>query len=171
MQVLKSTRLVLNRSVYSLLNTSASFSSSSSSSQFYCPVNRTTTIKTCQLGNSNFIQQTKQFSTFGYLMSQSKKPSQLSDELKAIMAKKLPVDENDDTGASKQKQTPEAETNKGEQKQSKMGMMFSREHGWKLTLVFFSALIGGSLFYVLIEWGAPKRDENNQPVKFKCCFG
>jgi mitochondrial import inner membrane translocase subunit TIM50 len=43
--------------------------------------------------------------------------------------------------------------------------LFSRENNWKITLIIFGSMFGFCVVYVLTNWGAPKLDENNQPIK------
>lgn len=42
---------------------------------------------------------------------------------------------------------------------------FSREHGWKVSLGFIFALIGGGVVYFLATFGPEKLDEENKPIK------
>ena len=92
-------------------------------------------------------------------LSQSATPSKtvLSDDLQSIMKKKI---EAEDVTASTG--SPSEDPNSGDNaKKGKFATMFSREHGWKVTLAFFGALMGGGAFYTLFAWGGPKLDENN----------
>ena len=97
-------------------------------------------------------------------LSQSATPgkSVLSDDLQSIMKKKI---EAEDASASSE------EPNAGDNaKKGQFATLFSREHGWKVTLAFFGALMGGGAFYTLFAWGGPNLDENNKPVENLCCF-
>ena len=84
--------------------------------------------------------------------------SVLSDDLKKILAQ---------TGEESAKQAePVAGGEKANEGASGEagGGMFSKEHAWKYSLSFFVALFGGSFLYILVDWGQPRLDENNQPV-------
>jgi hypothetical protein len=96
--------------------------------------------------------------------------AQVSDELKNIMAKKFmteeettatnkPIASSKLNGVEKTGEGPNEEAPKG-----RFAMLFSREHAWKVSLTFFVALIGGSFVYILVDWGSPRLDENNQIV-------
>lgn len=69
------------------------------------------------------------------------------------------------------KKAAEAEKNNEQEQQKKaetptsgVGKLFSREHSWKLSLGFILALTGGSIVYLLVNYGPPKLDEHNNPV-------
>jgi hypothetical protein len=91
----------------------------------------------------------------------------LSDELKNIMSKKFGEPEDAQTNeAARKKIEPTATTTTavGEEKPATptgWAKYFTREHGWKISFFFFTGLFGALGFYILIEWGAPRRDENN----------
>lgn len=89
----------------------------------------------------------------------------LADEFKNILDKQTTDEQkSDQKTASEEGPTGENE------KKSRFAQMFSREHAWKVSLTFFTAMFGGSLLYVLVNWGSPKLDENNNPVKYYLIF-
>lgn len=103
------------------------------------------------------------------IISSQQNKSVLSDDLKNILNKKYGEDEEGEAG-KKQQQQQQEQTNqdpnndsKDDQK-SKFSTLFSREHAWKVSLTFFTALFGGSFIYVLVNWGSPKLDENKNPL-------
>jgi len=92
--------------------------------------------------------------------------SNLSEDLKNIMAQKFGEDEQTGQNLNKAKldTNKEQSGHQGEEKQGRFASIFSREHAWKVSLTFLIAMFGGSFIYILLEWGAPKLDENKQPV-------
>jgi hypothetical protein len=90
--------------------------------------------------------------------------SVLSDDLKNIMAQKFGEEEQNDPLNKAKVNSNKEQSGQGEEKQGRFATMFSREHAWKVSLTFLIAMFGGSFIYILLEWGAPKLDENKQPV-------
>jgi hypothetical protein len=95
----------------------------------------------------------------------------VSDELKNIMSKKFMTDE--EQPVKNQEKTGNSGDGSGEKEEppkGKLALLFSKEHAWKVTLTFFVALFGGSFVYILVDWGSPRLDENNQIVSNKLTF-
>jgi hypothetical protein len=93
--------------------------------------------------------------------------AKVSDELKNIMAKKFVTEEEATATKNETKLNIEERIGEGSNEEAPKGrlaMLFSREHAWKVSLTFFVALIGGSFVYILVDWGSPRLDENNQIV-------
>lgn len=139
--------------------------------------------------NKNSINSSKQIHTTisrcyaNEKVSNSKDQPLLSDELKNIMSKKFgegtateegeKSKENLDVTSKSPPPVGEsgAPSSSGEQsKPTKFGKYFTKEHGWKISFWFFTGVFGGLAVYVLVEWGAPKRDENNLPVRLFAYF-
>lgn len=95
------------------------------------------------------------------------KGGSLSDELQNIMSKKFAEEKEQSTkDAQNLKPKEEAAPASGAPEKTPTGWAkyFTREHGWKISFLFFTGMIGSLAIYILIEWGAPRRDENNQIV-------
>lgn len=95
--------------------------------------------------------------------------SQLSDELQSIMAKKFAEDKQQQQSASDAAtSSSSAAQQDAQQEKTPTGWAkyFTREHGWKISFLFFTGMIGSMAIYILIEWGAPRRDDNNQIVNY-----
>jgi len=112
--------------------------------------------------SSIHIASTKQFNTSSTrqicmtpCLNQKITGSEPSSDLKDILSKKVSSEENQD------------QENKGqeEEKPGRFAVLFSREHGWKITLAMFGGIFAGCGLYTLFIWGAPKLDENNLEVK------
>lgn len=86
------------------------------------------------------------------------KKSILGDELNEILSKKE-SQESDSSSEDTKKSNEETEAKSG------LAKAFSQEHGWKVALGFFGGIFIGGGLYTLFSWGAPKLDENNNPIK------
>jgi len=104
------------------------------------------------------------------LAAENKSGGQLSDELKNIMSKKFGEEEQKSAAAADLKEAKEKADEKAKLEEEKKtatgwGKYFTREHGWKISFLFFTGMFGGLGIYILIDWGAPRRDDNNNIIK------
>jgi hypothetical protein len=104
------------------------------------------------------------------LAAENKSGGQLSDELKTIMSKKFGEEEQKSAAAADLKEAKEKADEKLKLEEEKKtatgwGKYFTREHGWKISFLFFTGMFGGLGIYILIDWGAPRRDDNNNIVR------
>lgn len=93
------------------------------------------------------------------------KPDNVSSDLKNIMAQKFNAEES--SQEKNEEKINNNQKNENNESTGRFAKLFSREHAWKYSLAFFAALFGGSFAYVLVSWGGPRLDENNQPVRFQ----
>lgn len=103
--------------------------------------------------------------TLNAAQKETPKAGSLSDELQNIMSKKF-ADEKQQTPNNELKHNLNENASEGAAEKTPTGWAkyFSREHGWKISFLFFTGLFGSLAIYILLEWGAPRRDENNQIV-------
>jgi hypothetical protein len=92
-------------------------------------------------------------------------PDNVSSDLKNIMAQKFNAEESSQD--KNEEKINNNQKNENNENTGRFAKLFSREHAWKYSLAFFAALFGGSFAYVLVSWGGPRLDENNQPVRFE----
>lgn len=90
----------------------------------------------------------------------------LTDDLVKKYAGSVQEDKAQETSSNKQEAKSEEKANDGpKENQGRFAKMFSREHGWKVSLAFITLLTGGMGFYFLATFGPEKLDENNNPIK------
>jgi hypothetical protein len=107
----------------------------------------------------------KKPTTSSILGSQSPATGQsiLTDDLVKKFAN---VTEKEAAESQQSKNRNESGPKDQEENKGRFAKMFSREHGWKISLAFIVLMSGGMVFYFLTTFGPPKLDESNQPVNF-----